>query len=284
MRNTIRFYYMFDDIYISKINGINYIKHKNKMYIFVEIQNQENIIEAYTLTKNYPEYEKIILNKDRSLFTPYNNKLYILIERIPHNNTFPILRELPNNIKYLLDRTDWSLLWSQKIDYYEYQFRHIKGIYKSIDESFEYFIGLTENTISYINYNIGRNIKQKCLCRRRMIKKEYYNPLNIVVDHRMRDVGEYIKMLFWNDNYDSQKLKTILSQVEVSNENYMLIYARLLYPSYYFDAYERVVNNKEDEAIIKKIISRVDEYEKFINNIYNIMQTYVNNLVKIEWL
>ena len=160
MQNTIRFYYMFDEINISKINGQNYIKYQNKVYVFTEIINQETIIEAYNITKHYDEYEKIVLNKDRSLFTPYNNKLYVLIAKKDFNHHFPKLRILPNQGQYLLDRSNWSILWQEKIDYYEYQFKHIKGKYKSIDESFNYFIGLTENAISYLNYNIDQNIIQ----------------------------------------------------------------------------------------------------------------------------
>ena len=79
MQNTIRFYYMFDEINISKINGQNYIKYQNKVYVFTEIINQETIIEAYNITKDYDEYEKIVLNKDRSLFPQMLNLLNLLL-------------------------------------------------------------------------------------------------------------------------------------------------------------------------------------------------------------
>lgn len=283
MRNTIRYYYLFDDIYVSKINYTNYIKYKNKIYVFVEILNQDMVLEAYQLTKDYPEYEKIIVNKDKSIFTPYNNKIYVLIEK-KQSNAFPPLREVSSTTKLLLDRTNWSLLWSKKVDYYEYQFKHIKGLYKSIDESFEYYIGMTESSISYINYNIGKTNLKKCLCRNRMVEKEYYNPLNIVIDHRSRDIGESLKTMFWNNNYNTRKIKSTLSQIDLTLENCMLIYARLLYPSYYFDAYEMTITNRTDETNIKKIISRIEEYEKFVSEVFSILQGFNRNLVKIEWL
>lgn len=283
MRNTIRYYYLFDDIYVSKINYTNYIKYKNKIYVFVEILNQDMVLEAYQLTKDYPEYEKIIVNKDKSIFTPYNNKIYVLIEK-KQSNAFPPLREVSSTTKLLLDRTNWSLLWSKKVDYYEYQFKHIKGLYKSIDESFEYYIGMTESSISYINYNIGKTNLKKCLCRNRMVEKEYYNPLNIVIDHRSRDIGESLKTMFWNSNYNTRKIKNTLSQIDLTLENCMLIYARLLYPSYYFDAYEMTITNRTDETNIKKIISRIEEYEKFVSEVFSILQGFNRKLVKIEWL
>lgn len=283
MRNTIRYYYLFDDIYVSKINYTNYIKYKNKIYVFAEILNQDMVLEAYQLTKDYPEYEKIIVNKDKSIFTPYNNKIYVLIEK-KQSNAFPPLREVASTTKFLLDRTNWSLLWSKKVDYYEYQFKHIKGLYKSIDESFEYYIGMTESSISYINYNIGKTNLKKCLCRNRMVEKEYYNPLNIVIDHRSRDIGESLKTMFWNNNYNTRKIKNTLSQIDLTLENCMLIYARLLYPSYYFDAYEMTITNRTDETNIKKIISRIEEYEKFVSEVFSILQGFNRKLVKIEWL
>lgn len=283
MRNTIRYYYLFDDIYVSKINYTNYIKYKNKIYVFVEILNQDMVLAAYQLTKDYPEYEKIIVNKDKSIFTPYNNKIYVLIEK-KQSNAFPPLREVSSTTKLLLDRTNWSLLWSKKVDYYEYQFKHIKGLYKSIDESFEYYIGMTESSISYINYNIGKTNLKKCLCRNRMVEKEYYNPLNIVIDHRSRDIGESLKTMFWNSNYNTRKIKNTLSQIDLTLENCMLIYARLLYPSYYFDAYEMTITNRTDETNIKKIISRIEEYEKFVSEVFSILQGFNRKLVKIEWL
>lgn len=284
MRNTIRFYYNFDDIYVSKMNGINYVKYKNKIYTFTEISNKESALEAYSITKNYSEYEKIILNKDGTIFTPYSNGLYVLIEKKSKSKDLPTTRLLPNNINYMLDRTSWGTLWEKKVDYFEYQIRHIKGTYKSIDESIDYFIGMAESAISYMNYNAMNSAEQKAICRRRMDNQDYYNPLNIVVDNRMRDIGEYLKMLFWSNSYNLKKVLFIVKKIEPNLNNYKLLYARLIYPSYYFDAYERVINNKEDEEVILKIINRIDEYEKYIDGIYQMLKNNNKNLSKVEWL
>ena len=60
--------------------------------------------------------------------------------------------------------------------------------------------------------------------------------------------------MFWNNNYNTRKIKNTLSQIDLTLENCMLIYARLLYPSYYFDAYEMTITNRTDETNIKKIM------------------------------
>ena len=47
-----------------------------------------------------------------------------------------------------------------------------------------------------------------------------------------------------------------------------LLIARILYPSFYFDKYDDIVNNKENESSILKITSRINEYEKYLNDIF----------------
>lgn len=284
MLNTIRYYYNFDDAHITNINKKTYIKYKNKLYLFCEVYNIQYVYEAYILTNNYPEFEKIILNKDKSIFTEYNNKKYVLIEKKSPENVFPSTRLITPNQQYLLDRTKWNVLWSKKIDYIEYNIKHIKGIYDSIDESIDYFIGMAETAINYFNYNIINNISERALCRRRMIQNEYYNPLNIIIDYKMRDVSEYLKQMFWTNNYNADKVNIILNKVENNSYNYKLLYARLLFPNYYFDAYEQIINNKSDQDIIRRIISRINEYEIYLNMIYNILKRNNKNLAKVDWI
>lgn len=284
MLNAIRFFYNLNDIYISKINGTNFVRSNNKLYIFVEIFKQDEVYEAYLLTNKYPEYDKFVLNKNNSIFTPFNNGIYVLIEKIQKNYPFPAIKTVPIETNYLLDRTPWGKLWSLKIDNYEYQMRHIRGKYKSVDESMPYFIGMCESAISYINYNVESIPAEKVICRRRMCPKEYYNPLNIVVDNRMRDISEHLKYLFWYGNYNYVSIEKILANVSKNKTNYQLLYARLLYPSFYFDIYEEVINNRCSQDAIIRMINRVDEYEKYINDIYNILLKYEPNLIKVDWL
>lgn len=57
-----------------------------------------------------------------------------------------------------------------------------------------------------------------------------------------------------------------------------MLYARLLYPSYYFDIYEKVIENLKDESELLDIVSRVDEYELFLKDAY----FELSKLYKIE--
>ena len=62
-----------------------------------------------------------------------------------------------------------------------------------------------------------------------------------------------------------------------------MLYARLLYPSYYFDIYERVIEDKIDEEKLLPIIERVNEYELFLKDCYLALSKYYN-IEQIKWI
>ena len=62
-----------------------------------------------------------------------------------------------------------------------------------------------------------------------------------------------------------------------------MLYARLLYPSYYFDIYEDIMNNNGDEERLLPIIKKVNEYEDFLKKAYTEISKYTN-LEKVDWL
>ena len=46
-----------------------------------EVESPWVLTEDIVIDGENPEYEKIIVNKDKSIFTPYNNKIYVLIKK-----------------------------------------------------------------------------------------------------------------------------------------------------------------------------------------------------------
>ena len=62
-----------------------------------------------------------------------------------------------------------------------------------------------------------------------------------------------------------------------------MLYARLLYPSYYFDIYEDIMNNNGDEEKLIPIINKVNDYQEFLKNAYFEISKYTN-LEKIDWI
>lgn len=286
VKNIIMYYYNLNNIKIYKSKNKKYIKYKNSIYIFELAINKTEILEIYNLLQSPNKFYKIILNKDKNIFTPYNGKMYVLLKKnnIKENISDIIIEEIHiNNMHNSLDRTNWSFLWSKKIDYYEYQIKHIKRQYITIDESFQYFIGLAENAISYFESNCKNINKSATICHRRIIKNEFYNPLNIVIDYKERDIGEYLKYIFWNSKDKYQNIDKVIDIILKSNKNIELIYCRLLYPSFYFDIYDKIVNSKESVEKIKEIINRIDEYEEYLNYIYSKIKIK-KEIPEITWL
>lgn len=288
MKNTIMYYYGFENISIIRQKRKKYIKHNNDIYIICRVYNEKEVLELYELTREIPFFYKFIPNKDGSIFTMYQDFIFVLLKINDKSSMITQNKNqisLDENKKYYLDRSDWYELWTRKNDYYEYQYQHIKGKYKVIDESINYYIGLAENAISYIA-NIPINLKEqekKGLYPKRLLESEYHNPLNYVIDYKERGLSETLKYLFLNKKYLSQNIEKIILSYNCTETGYKLLYGRMLYPSMYFDIYDKVINDFENEKELVNVIKRLKEYEAYLKEIYRIISKHTK-IKNIDWL
>ncbi len=301
MKDIINYYYNLNPKNITKVFNYYYFYLNNELYYFTIYTRKENDINSiYEYNKNMLNnnilVNEIIINKDNNPLTIINEEPYILMKILININkpiNLPEINYLSNiNINYPnnLMRSNWANLWINKIDYLEYHHEQNIKKFPILNESFNYFIGLSENAISYLN-----NITNKLSPEQSDIgvtSHEYldttiyslYNPLNIIIDHKARDLAEYIKLSFFNDNYN------IFDELdEYFKHNYFSIYgislllSRILYPSFYFNLYDKIINNEENESSILKITSRIKEYEKYLQDIFNYFHKYYN-IEEINWL
>ena len=292
MKNAILYYYNFNDIHLNKVKNKNYIIDiaTNKIYIFVSIENTEECIEAIRLTKNIKHFNNVVINIKNEYFTPYNGKIYILEEisekSNEHINIYEYLAQQPKLEKFTnLDRNNWNTLWAKKIDYYEYQLSHINNQYKLIEETIDYYIGLTENAIELYNYAMitaDASETEKIICHKR-INSNITDVTNIIVDYREREIGEYLKSIFWQKNYNLEEAKTLINKYIKNETSAYLLFSRLLYPNYYFDIYDKILNSELNEKEILKIVERNKEYEKFLLTIKEQLKDY-GKLAMIKWI
>lgn len=288
MKNTIMYYYGFENISIIRQKRRKYIKHNNDIYIICRVYNEKEVLELYEITREIPFFYKFIPNKDGSIFTMYQDFIFVLLKINDKSSMITQNKNqisLDENKKYYLDRSDWYELWTRKNDYYEYQYQHIKGKYKVIDESINYYIGLAENAISYIA-NIPINLKEqekKGLYPKRLLESEYHNPLNYVIDYKERGLSETLKYLFLNKKYLSQNIEKIILSYNCTETGYKLLYGRMLYPSMYFDIYDKVINDFENEKELVNMIKRLKEYEEYLKEIYRIISKHTK-IKNIDWL
>lgn len=269
MRNTIKYFYNIDIDNIRYEDGM-YIFNN---YIFKELINPINI-ELYNYCIEHKIYlHKIIYNINNNYITSYENKNYILLkveknERISIEDIFNFYLDTP-----IYDNKDWGSLWERKIDYYEKNIINTKN--KKILDVFPYYIGLGENAISI--YKNNKNNVTHSICHNRMNNDyEFFSPENIIIDYKVRDIAEYIKKQFFDDKLDINLLYKFLNNNIFRIDDYIILYARLLFPTYFFDCIEN--NNNIDIYI-----SKINQYEKFLNHIYWVLNIN-RNIPKIDWI
>lgn len=291
MKNTINYYYNLNINTIHQKEKNYYFKVDNKNYLLLKCSNIEELDDIYRLNMYLSQIlpvHRIVLNVNNEVITKINDSNYLLLELFSNNNKINLnnIIELSNiRIPFSVDklkRNDWYNLWIKKVDYFEYQLSQIGKKYPLIRESFNYYVGLAENAIILVN-NIDFNNIPLGLSHRRITNMSFnlYNPLNIVIDARIRDVCEYFKFCFFNNIDISMELELFLSYNSFNIDEAKLFLARMFFPTYYFDLYEKIIDNEIDESEIKKVIIKADNYEKILKQVY---YHFKNNQINIEWL
>lgn len=295
MKNIIEYYYNLQLVELQEKQNNYTFKVKNNNYILKEYNNNlDNINDIYTLNKyinNYYPIDKIILNKYNVPLTKVNNTYYILIKTNERKELKLSIISNLSNIKLpeikSLERNNWEILWSNMIDYYESQIGQNEKKYPLIRESFDYFIGLGENAISYLvntKKEVQKEINDNKVLSHNNLYNSLYDPLNIIIDHKSRDVAEYIKISFFNNNKNIFKeLDEYFFYNRYSLYGIRVLYARIIYPSFYFKLYDEILREKKEEKELNKIISRINEYEIYLKDIYLYLSKYYN-IPSIEWL
>ena len=220
MKNTINYYYNLNPNKINHIFDYYYFYIDNELYYFsVYTKDVSSISDVYKFNQELIGkgvlVNEIIDNKMSSVLTFVNQVPYILTKVVVNINKPISLGEISylsmSQISYPkgLLRDNWLNLWISKIDYLEYHHEQNFSKFPLINSSFNYFIGLGENAISYLSETL------------RKYKADYsdvgvishdvnlvddtiynlYNPENIIIDHKARDLAEYIKVSFFKDNY-----------------------------------------------------------------------------------
>ena len=295
MKNIIEYYYNLQLVELQEKQNNYTFKVKNNNYILKEYNNNlDNINDIYTLNKyinNYYPIDKIILNKYNDPLTKVNNTYYILIKANERKELKLSIISNLSNIKLpeikSLERNNWEVLWSNMIDYYESQIGQNEKKYPLIRESFDYFIGLGENAISYLvntKKEVQKEINDNKVLSHNNLYNSLYDPLNIIIDHKSRDVAEYIKISFFKNNKNIFKeLDEYFFYNRYSLYGIRVLYARIIYPSFYFKLYDEIFREKKEEKELNKIINRINEYEIYLKDIYLYLNKYYN-IPNIEWL
>ena len=193
MNNFIEYFYNLkikNIIYSDKYYYFNYNGYNYKLYIIDNTINLNLIIYIDKQLLNHTLISEIIINKDGNYISSYNGINYILIKIYVNDNKSISLEDINNiaNILYTYKlNINWGNLWSKKIDYLEDLINENGKKYPIITDSFNYFIGMAENAISYYNdIKIDPNYRYVISHKKINDLEDIYNPLNMIFDYQAR--------------------------------------------------------------------------------------------------
>lgn len=296
MKNAMNYYYNLNPTSIHQRGKIYYFRVEEANYVLLPCENELESQSVYELDsellrQGIPVHQ-ILLNNSRQILTKINEETYVLmrifipkkmitLEDIMQINTIAI-----SNQPVKLRRDDWYALWTRKIDYLEYQISQIGKKYPLIIESFSYYIGLAENAITLIG-SVKKENRYLSLNHRRIMCGDdtyrLYNPFNLVIDLRMRDACDYFKTCFFKNQNVEPMIMQYLYYQRFTEEELQCFFARMLFPTYYFDIYEKIVAGKLEEKELIPIIEKVNEYENLLRKLYGYI-VQMHPLPEIEWL
>lgn len=287
MKNVINYYY---GIVVNefKKRDNNFIFHigENEYELVQYYGDLNKVLNLYSILKMHrKQFDEIIINKNNSFITYYENIPYILLKKVNNDRNKIELSDIVNYDcpVYIKEKLNWKELWKDKLDYYEIQLEDVKLKYPLLKQSFSYYLGLSEIAINLLNYVNYDNLNY-CISHKRLSTlEELFNPLNIIIDNKTRDISEFVKIKYFRDEILLDELLSLIKTNVFIKDEIILLLSRLIYPSYYFDMYEKIYTEKELEKELDKIIKKNAEYEAFLKKIYNYIKV-LYNLPQIEFL
>ena len=293
IKQYIEYYYNFENINITKIKEYYRLDYKNTNYLFMPLTRYPiEILQIYRVINNDANYDNIVLNVKNQLITYIDGKNYILVRLSKNSANYNLYNQIEKSkIVYLqnemidkITKTNWDILWSKKIDYIEYQLNNLDND-NIVFNSVWYYIGMAENAISYVNETLSLSSNHRLYVSHKRINEQFFNnPLNLIVDYRSRDISEYLKYIFLKKEYDYIEIKEKLQKLNLDEFLCRMIYGRLFFVTFYFDIFDSVMNgNKENKLLLRNIINRADEYEDYINSIYDIL-AQIKKIPRIGWV
>jgi hypothetical protein len=289
MKNIINYYYNLKISDIKNREGIIYFFDNNTKYLLISYNKDFDYVSSVyeldqMLLQNGIFVHQIILNVLGQILTYINGEYFILLKVMYQSKNINL-----NDVLYLnhlkmdnpspLRRNNWGELWSEKNDYLEYQVSQLGKKFPLIRNVFPYFLGISETCIALVN-DLDLNNIPTYLSHNRIKSSdttfELYNPLNLVLDYKVRDSAEYLKSKFFEEDDITEELNNLFIYSYFNYEEWVLFFARLMYPSYYFDLHEEIINGRKDEEKLKKIIDKINDYENVILKVYFHLRTLPN--------
>jgi len=278
MENIISYYYNLRVDNYKLINNVFIFESNHYLFIAKEIKDLDMFKQIISINSDF--YMPLI-NKDGEFSFEYNNKKYTLFKAdnpsLKVDNNFKLIPVMQNV------EIDYSKIWINNIDYFIKKITEMEHSEIEKVNYLNYYIGMSENAV-IINEKGKKmsGLARITVSHYRICYPNYaltYNdPTELTLDFISRDLAEYIKTKFFFDKIDINEVIELLNRYNINDKEIMFFLARLLYPTYYFDAITE--NNIEKQKII---IDKREKYEHFLSLILNNLKTN-NIMINISWL
>ena len=303
MKNNINYYYNFNIKEVENYGDSYYFKVNKEHFYFIpyrrDLKELDDIIMVSRELKmrGIPSHD-IIVNRYGNVITTLYNENYVLVNpkgNIKFDYDITYLLKFNQSLRLNAEKSklyhnEWVKLWSNKIDYFEYQVHELGKDKPFLLDTFSYYVGLGENAISYVNMITSKTpfTNEKITLSHKRIKYpnialNYLNPFSFIFDLEVRDIAEYLKSSFFAGEDALEDLKYLLRRESFSFYSLGLLYGRLLFPTYYFDLYEEVMKGNMEEDVLIPVIEKAEKYEEFLKDAYLEMTKY-QRIDRIDWL
>ncbi|WP_042142976.1 hypothetical protein [Paucisalibacillus sp. EB02] len=199
----------------------------------------------------------------------------------------------------------WKDLWIKKLTAFEQKIKyestsHKNKYYRLLVDIFPYIIGLSENAIQYLQESeTDKRFHQSDQGVFAFLRYEnhLFNPViwtdNLVYDHPTRDLAEYIRYQFLNEDFNRKELSSFINEYQevrpLSIFSWRLLYARLVYPIHLFDLIEDSFSGQNADwyhAELKRIVKKQGVFEKRLENFFDWMNVDYRgyDLPTLKWL
>ncbi len=284
MESKIKYYYNLLVEKIVKKENFSLFVADNNLYI---LKKETNISPIFFI-KN--DFINVIKNKDGQYITNIENIEYVVLK--VEKNQYNIYD------RFVIEHSDTessistSSLWIEKNKYLEQQILNFSMNKDELIQSFDYYMGLAENAIAIMKKIENKSeAKKEYVCHRRIYYPNntinYYDPTNYVIDYKSRDIAEYIKSWFFKEeNVKVSEIESFIKKYKLNNLDLLILYARLIYPTYYFDVFEDLILSKDNAEAKQKLLNIINKTKKYQQTITDIFEIYVQDstLPYIKWI
>lgn len=288
MEELIKYFYNIEIDEYKEEKGTFMLRSLINVYVFKKIKSNkeefERVIEN-CITNNVRFY-KVLLNKEKSIFTKFNEEDYVLMEVQKVKEVVDLnllnIHSINTPSVFLKDK------WSQKVDFFIKQIYEFGTEKKELIKVANYYIGLAENAISVYNEAIREGNYRCAIQHKRMYYPNYainyYDPTEMVIDCITRDYAEYYKTKLIKNSLIKEEILFFIEKNDFTLSEIKMFFARMLYPTYFFDYFEKeIINPKFNEEDLKKIVNKNQAYLNILMELEKIISKKYN-LNKILWI